>query len=188
MHIKGLFNYNVIHHFKSSYPGGNIMNILYIIGNGFDLWHSLPTKYSDFYKFSTQELDDLEQFLSHISCEDLWNNFEFVLGKYDWSAFYEFYNHIDVTDDSFKPSMAFGLEDELSQETDNLVKWKYRDNSRGKYIFTIFGVNALFTGGKHKKPRHRVEKRDILNGKSQVLQLKTIQNKFTLQNFIINIS
>ena len=99
------------------------MEILYIIGNGFDLWHGLPTKYADFYEYSREHLDELEQHFSNVPFhETLWNNFEQSLGKYDWSLFYDDYNHIDVLDDSFKPSMVYGLEDELSQESESLVE------------------------------------------------------------------
>ena len=98
------------------------MEILYVIGNGFDLWHGLPTKHTDFYAFSTRHLDELEQFL-HLdtSTTNLWNNFEADLGKFDWEIFYSSHNFIDVSDDSFKPSMAYSLEDDLREQADNLV-------------------------------------------------------------------
>ncbi|CAG37068.1 hypothetical protein DP2339 [Desulfotalea psychrophila LSv54] len=98
------------------------MEILYVIGNGFDLWHGLPTKYTDFYAFSETHLDELEQYLCFdIITENPWNNFEVVLGKFDWEIFYNNHNFIDVSDDSFKPSMAYGLEDDIKEQADNLV-------------------------------------------------------------------
>jgi hypothetical protein len=98
------------------------MEILYIIGNGFDLWHGLPTKYTDFYAFAACHLDELEQYLIlEPSSETPWNNFEANLGKFDGSIFYDTHNFIDVSDESFKPSMAYGLEDDLTEQADNLV-------------------------------------------------------------------
>lgn len=64
------------------------MKILYVIGNGFDLWHELPTKYTDFYAFAAIHLDDLEQYLNlEPNSETLWNNFEANLGKFDSDIF-----------------------------------------------------------------------------------------------------
>ena len=39
------------------------MEVLYVIGNGFDLWHGLPTKYTDFYKFIEGGLDELKKYI-----------------------------------------------------------------------------------------------------------------------------
>ena len=36
------------------------MTTLYIIGNGFDLYHGLPTSYTDFYEFGKKLLDEIE--------------------------------------------------------------------------------------------------------------------------------
>ena len=99
------------------------MEILYVIGNGFDLWHGLPTKYSDFYKFTEGSLDELEEFFYfEYDGDSLWNNFEEELGKFDWNLFYDAHNHIDVSSESFRPSEAFGLEDDLTEQADNLVE------------------------------------------------------------------
>ena len=96
------------------------MEILYVIGNGFDLWHGLPTKYTDFYESSGNPLEELKPYLN-LDAYKLWNNFEAVLGKFDCEIFYENHNFIDVSGDSFKPSMVYGLEDDLIEQADNLV-------------------------------------------------------------------
>ncbi|WGE48711.1 bacteriophage abortive infection AbiH family protein [Actinobacillus equuli] len=62
------------------------MNTLVIIGNGFDLAHGLPTKYSDFGKFLSKnpKYADFYKLLTQYICfEDLWNSFEDALGKID---------------------------------------------------------------------------------------------------------
>jgi abortive infection AbiH-like protein len=95
------------------------MTKLYVIGNGFDLWHSLSTKYSDFYEFAKETLDDLEPYYYLDKNEDgLWSDFENSLGKFDWKLMYDTYDYTDITADNFKPSEAFGLEDELREQTD----------------------------------------------------------------------
>ena len=34
---------------------------LYVIGNGFDLWHGLPTRYGQFYEFANSEIQDTHE-------------------------------------------------------------------------------------------------------------------------------
>lgn len=57
---------------------------LYIIGNGFDISHEMPTQYSDFKKHLRSKdpaaADMLEEYLS---CRDLWTDFERALGTID---------------------------------------------------------------------------------------------------------
>ena len=99
------------------------MTKLYIIGNGFDSAHNLPTDYSEFYKFAKETLDELVTYY-HLDKneEDLWADFENSLGKFDWKSIYDTYDYTDITADNFKPSEAFGLEDELHEQTDCLVE------------------------------------------------------------------
>lgn len=99
------------------------MSKLYVIGNGFDLWHGLPTGYNHFHDFAKEFLDGLEEYYSFdIAHVGPWCDFENSLGCFDWSQFYEAYNHIDISLDSFKPSEVYGLEDELTQEADGHVE------------------------------------------------------------------
>ena len=99
------------------------MSILYIIGNGFDLYHGLPTNYKDFYEFGRELLDEIEEFyLLEISDTNPWSDFENSLGKYNWKSFYDFHNHIDVDDEGFRPSFVFGLHDDIAQQTDHQVE------------------------------------------------------------------
>lgn len=62
------------------------MKNLIIIGNGFDLAHELPTKYSDFGKFlckNPKHKKFYELLTAYIAPEDLWNSFEEALGNFD---------------------------------------------------------------------------------------------------------
>lgn len=99
------------------------LKILYVIGNGFDLWHNLPTSYGHFYRRASEFLDEISTYFYSAESESLlWSNFEEDLGRFDWDSFYDAYNDIDILDDNFKPSMAFGLEDELTQEANNIIE------------------------------------------------------------------
>lgn len=96
---------------------------LYIIGNGFDLWHGLPTGYDQFYEFAKELLDDIENYYSfNMSHSGPWSDFENSLGRFEWEYFYEAYNHTDVSSDSFKPSEVYGLEDEITDKADSYVE------------------------------------------------------------------
>lgn len=102
------------------------MNKLYIIGNGFDLFHNLPTSYNDFHKFVIKHHSDLqntfeEYFVLSTNHEYLWTNFENDLSTFRWKAFFNDINQIDVLDDGFQLSSIYGLEDDLDQETEKLV-------------------------------------------------------------------
>jgi len=99
------------------------MKKLYILGNGFDLWHGLPTGYDHFYEFAKQLLDEIENYYSfEVIHSGPWSDFENSLGFFEWEYFYEAYNHIDVTSESFKPSEVYGLEDELTEQADSHVE------------------------------------------------------------------
>lgn len=99
------------------------MTTLYIIGNGFDLWHGLPTSYSHFYTFAKNTLDELESYFCINLIEKCpWCDFENSLGTFDWKLFYETHDNTDVMADNFRPSEAYGLEDDLTEQADNLVR------------------------------------------------------------------
>lgn len=97
------------------------MKTLYIIGNGFDLHHKLPTSYSCFYQENNELLDDLSNYFPNDNDEAPWHNFEENLGKYDAEIIFGECNHLDIGDEKFKLSMLYGLEDELAEQTGNLV-------------------------------------------------------------------
>lgn len=102
-------------------------NTLYIIGNGFDLAHRLPTKYSDFHHFITNNNNDLEDefenyFNLKVNSDYKWTNFEEDLGSFNSKSFYDSICNIDVSDEDFRPSFVFGLEDDITQQADELVR------------------------------------------------------------------
>jgi hypothetical protein len=96
---------------------------LWVIGNGFDLWHQLPTSYRDFYSFAKTTLDELENYYAiELADGGPWCDFEKSLGNFLWSEFYDAHNHIDVGADDFRPSFVYGLEDDLTEQADQIVE------------------------------------------------------------------
>lgn len=104
------------------------MKTLYIIGNGFDRHHKLPTEYKDFNKYvinnSTSLRDDFEEYFSlrKDKKDNLWSDFEKDLGTFDYEYFFDKINNIDVCEENFKPSLVYCLEDELNQITEELIE------------------------------------------------------------------
>lgn len=99
------------------------MTRLYVIGNGFDLWHGLPTSYRQFYEFAKDTLEKLANYYSLEGANaDLWCDFENSLGLFNCDEFLYAHNHVDVDSESFKPSHVYGLEDDLAEQGENHVE------------------------------------------------------------------
>lgn len=74
---------------------------LYIIGNGFDLMHGIPSSYSDFGHFcktNNKELFEMmnREFPSLSKDNNLWSNFESSLGKPDYSFLFQMAKNNEV--------------------------------------------------------------------------------------------
>ena len=108
------------------------MTKLYIIGNGFDKYHDLPTGYDNFNEFINHNYPCIKNILKKYfklrTKKGLWSDFENDLGTYNWKSFFDEKNNLDFSDERFRPSFVFGLEDDLIQETDELI-----ENIRGAF-------------------------------------------------------
>lgn len=103
------------------------MTKLYIIGNGFDKCHNLQTGYDDFHQFVSINYTDIEIFFKvffqlRSNEKGLWSDFENDLGTFNWKLFFAVNNHLDINDENFRPSFAFCLEDNLEEETNDIVR------------------------------------------------------------------
>lgn len=121
---------------------------LYIIGNGFDLWHKLPTSYSDFALFAEGTLEEIEEYF-HLgkSQQPPWHEFEQHLGEFDDTNFYQAHNHTDVNADDFRPSHAYALTDDLAEQAENLV-----DSIRRAFTDWILTIDLSRTAPKTSFP------------------------------------
>ena len=88
---------------------------LFIIGNGFDLWHELATSYREFYSLYADYLDAQQNYFpSPRYGEELWSDFESSLGEFDESVLIEENDFMDFSGDDFPTRQHFGLEDAVS--------------------------------------------------------------------------
>ena len=72
--------------------GNTFKHSLFIIGNGFDLAHSMETSWGDFYKWlKTTKHFNLINFLeANVGMKtDLWKDFEKALGEYSINDIYD---------------------------------------------------------------------------------------------------
>jgi hypothetical protein len=68
--------------------GGSLTSRLYIIGNGFDLHHGMPSRFSDFGRYLHSAAPDVARLIRSYLCvdEDFWNCFEERLSSFDADA------------------------------------------------------------------------------------------------------
>lgn len=99
------------------------MTNLVILGNGFDIWHRLPTAYWHFYDQYNSILEEHIHYFNDLCDTDAeWANFEESLGSFDQDNFHD--NSAlqpsleEMADD---PKLLYGFEDEISIKTDELV-------------------------------------------------------------------
>lgn len=94
------------------------MTTLYIIGNGFDLHHHLPTNYDDFYGYASETLNEVaEYYLLEFDRPNPWHDFENALGHFNPDDFLGFHNMVNVNAENFRPRDIYGLEDEIVEQT-----------------------------------------------------------------------
>lgn len=103
------------------------MKKLYIIGNGFDLHHSIKTSYSHFHLYIKSNYPNLIEFLDNyfdlqVDSLGLWNQFEKDLGTFNSSLFWEDHCQIDLQDDDLQYSNFYGLEDELKEVSKDFLE------------------------------------------------------------------
>ena len=86
--------------------------VLYIIGNGFDIAHNIESKYSDFEKWCRNNKHDTGIFDALFSTkEDFWGNLEEALGNYDEKTIMDFCKPDDEFDMDHSLSSSAKIED-----------------------------------------------------------------------------
>ena len=93
---------------------------LYIIGNGFDLKHKIPSRYSDFALYIANHditlYEQIERCLKNLNTNGLWSNFEAALGTQDYD---ELQKDI-IRNHDIKRDYPIGIDD-------NSLKMGFRD-------------------------------------------------------------
>jgi len=99
------------------------MTTIVIIGNGFDIWHSLPTSYWNFYNQYGDSLEEHTQYFDDF-CEidKEWSNFEESLGSFDQDSFHDNAAWQPTLGElADNPTSLYGFQDEISNKKDELV-------------------------------------------------------------------
>ncbi|MGE8374592.1 MAG: bacteriophage abortive infection AbiH family protein [Diaphorobacter nitroreducens] len=67
---------------------------LYVIGNGFDLWHDIPSKFSDFKSYVSKNAPEVfEEVETYLPAGDEWNQLEQALAEMDVDALIDNLGH-----------------------------------------------------------------------------------------------
>lgn len=100
---------------------------LYIMGNGFDLHHDIPSKYSDFKSYLSKRDKTLLYALENLyDCEDIWGDFENNLLTISRETFIDFISPFfpsnEVDDDDFTYAELFFSQDHAGDLVDSLTE------------------------------------------------------------------
>lgn len=136
---------------------GNFLETLVILGNGFDIAHGIPSKYSDFHDYLMYQKKSnlLYQCDQYFSVEDFWANVEQSLGKIDYSHIVEeelsyLENASDRDEDNERNRFEAVLDDFscrfLVELTDMVNEWvlSFNYQNLAKQYFEIIDNNKLF--------------------------------------------
>lgn len=103
------------------------VNYLYIIGNGFDLYHGLPTSYTHFREYVKEHDNGLVEFIEkyylHKKNSDFWSDFEENLGNLDDDLLREYgLNYLeDYGCDNWRDAFHHDYQYELSNVIDRII-------------------------------------------------------------------
>lgn len=78
--------------------GSSKLKKLYVIGNGFDLWHGIPSSYKEFKSFVREHDRDLfDAVENYLPAEEDWSDLEFALASIDVDSIIEDLGHFMVS-------------------------------------------------------------------------------------------
>jgi len=100
---------------------------LYLIGNGFDIYHGINSRYSNFCEFLNTHSDEslkLRVFLeTYHNSPDLWSQFEKALGEFDKNKYINHYNRLCASVDNNSQSTQNSIDYELVEVRQNLIEF-----------------------------------------------------------------
>lgn len=99
------------------------MSTLFVIGNGFDIWNLLPTRYRNFNEEYKDHLDEhIHYFNDFCDIDSEWANFEESLGSFNQDEFHDnaaMQPTLEELGDEHK--LLYGYEDEIAIKKEELV-------------------------------------------------------------------
>lgn len=133
-------------------------NRLYIIGNGFDLAHGLPTKYWDYHEFLKQKgetwmMNMLEYYFGNVQGETsniLWSDLERALGVYNLKAIYDFLreghtldeDHITRSIEEVEAEVQYHFVGICEKFSETFTEWCESIDLKGAVPLKCFNFNA----------------------------------------------
>jgi hypothetical protein len=113
------------------------MRTLYIIGNGFDLFHCLPTSYKDFRRHLEKLADasDLIYCLDNYFDGNIWGDFENAFGEFSIKKFLYNNEHLLPDEDSDRDGERYILPDHAEEVVKSLIIGLY--NKLNDWILSI---------------------------------------------------
>ncbi len=127
--------------------------VLYVIGNGFDIAHGIESKYSDFERWCKTTAKNTSIFDSLFSTQlDFWSNIEVALGDYDEEAILDFCKPDEEFDLDHSLSSSARIEDApesilkpaLEELKEYFVEWVNFINLKGIEDYLILHKNAKY--------------------------------------------
>ena len=117
----------------------SIMNTLHIIGNGFDIYHGIDSRYWDFYQFLEQNryssfISQMENFFTDTTPDGdilLWSDFEMALGNIDFNSTFDYctedyeidYDHMMRSTAQIEDAPGFFLGGILQEMHEKFEEW-----------------------------------------------------------------
>lgn len=100
------------------------MSTLVITGNGFDIWHGLPTSYKHFHDKYSDALSQYTQYFDDfLDTDKAWTVFEESLGSFNEDEFLDKSAYMpDIEEMAENIGMLYGYEDSISFETKELIE------------------------------------------------------------------
>lgn len=158
------------------------MNILYILGNGFDKAQGMATSYPEFYQYLMKNKGGihLEQLKNDINDNnELWSDMEFALGKFTSQIF------AASNFDSLYYELSDHLQDYLKNEESN---YNPSDKQKSKFIQDIINPFSYIgeTDINNLNYLRRIEKKQMVNPLSNVYNISfmTLNYTYTLEKLL----
>ena len=98
-----------------------VSNILYIIGNGFDIHHNLKSEYSDFKAYLQMNDTNLEYLLNMSFSKNLWSEFEKHLATLDINEIFSDNDDLFPDENSDRDGEKYIFPDKLDQIKEDLT-------------------------------------------------------------------
>lgn len=131
-------------------------NTLYYIGNGFDLFHGVKTKFIHFYSWLNLKDENHEMFASKmeniflqssIHGNSLWTDFEKALGNFDVDMVHQSFSGIEenrIFDEAYQKRAASYVHEPFSKIASYLNEWAKQINIESVHPILPIGKESLY--------------------------------------------